>query len=293
MENRDTLMRYILGDLDQGERERVERRYFVNDEAWAELQAAETDLIDSYVRGELSQKQREQFEKYFLASPRRRQRFEFARTKMAAASVPVEEPHRWWKMPMAFAGPYRMQVAVGIVILLAGIAVVTLIQDLRLRGQLSKMQAAERTRERQKDERQQGIANRKEARDLRDHGPAELLSQRLPTISLLLTPGQLRSSEGGSQLLPICTVPCTVLLLLKLEEDRFSSYEVLLRTVEGKENRRLAGLKSSQLPAAGPVVAVDLPSKLFRRGDYIATLSGNTSDGKAEVIDSFTFTVVR
>ena len=294
MENKETLVRYILGELPEEERENLEARYFVSDEAWAELQAAETDLIDSYLRNELSQQQRERFEKYFLASPRRQHRLEFARLQISAASQSGQEPAASAPAKPVVARPrFMLQFgfATAIVALMIAVVIIT-IQNLRLRDQLSAMSSQQTTLQQQLAELRQQLANLKESHDW-GQGSVELLSQDQPTISLLLVPGALRGSGSASPVLPVSSVPSNVLLLLELKEDSFASYDVALRTVEGKQIQRLDGLKSTQVSGIGPAVAVKLSSKQFRRGDYIATLSGRNKQGKAEVIDSFTFTVVR
>src|SRR5437870_1108535 len=75
--NQHMLEKYLLGDLSDSERERVEKEYFTNNDVWELLTTVEDDLIESYIRGRLSKRQQEQFQDYFLQSPRRRERFEF------------------------------------------------------------------------------------------------------------------------------------------------------------------------------------------------------------------------
>ena len=41
------LEKYLLGDLPEPERERLEKEYFTNDDAWELLAAIENELIDS------------------------------------------------------------------------------------------------------------------------------------------------------------------------------------------------------------------------------------------------------
>ena len=287
VESKETLVRYILGELSQEEREALEQRYFVNDEVWAELQAAETDLIDSYLRNELSVPQRDHFEQYFLASPRRRRRLEFARIQRASSAVLDEERAA---LEPAKARTYglalRLGFAVAMIVLMAALVVIAM-QNFKLRAALNRMNLEQTTLRQQVAQLQQQVASR-----VQGQSSAELLSQDLPTISLLLTPGELRGPTP-SPVLPLSAVPSNILLLLELREDRFPSYEVSLSTVEGKQIYKLEALKSIQSSAAGPVVAVKLPSKLLPRGDYIAALSGRSQTGKSETIDAFTFTVLR
>jgi len=122
-ENDALLISYLLGELPEEEKRKLEEEYSIDDNLYEELQAAERDLIDSYVGRELSARERELFENYFLSSPARRQRLRFATAlKEYASPVPAsaraQEPSRagWW--PRFFlASPWRY--ALPLVLLLA------------------------------------------------------------------------------------------------------------------------------------------------------------------------------
>lgn len=293
MENNDVLIEYILGGLSEVERERIEEQYFVNNEIWEKLRAVEDDLIDCYVRGELPPQQREQFEKYFLASPNKRRRVEFARTLMnpAARESVAEEAQGWWKSQSLFWRNWRPSVRLAVTaagLALAVTAAFFLIQNVGLRRELRQSRSKE-------------IELRNEIQTLQQPArglsgiEAELLPSQVPKVSMLLTPGLLRNGKNGPQnhILPVPAVPFEVVLLLSLESDEYPQYDVVLRTAEGREIRRLEGLMSQPLRHGDRVVAIHLPGQLFPRGDYIATLSGRSAKGKSQIIDSYTFSVAR
>src|SRR5829696_6148116 len=75
-EDGQLLIRYLLEDLSESERGRVEQRYFDDDALYTKLLVTEDDLIDSYVQGELPRKDRERFERVYGADPRLRQKVE-------------------------------------------------------------------------------------------------------------------------------------------------------------------------------------------------------------------------
>ncbi len=299
LENNDVFVRYILGDLSEAERERVEEEYFVNNETWQKLGAVESDLIDSYVRGELLLDQREQFEKYFLASPKKRERVEFARALLnpAAREAAAEEPGGSWKslgsMWAAWRPAIRITVTVGGMALVIAAGVLT-IYDLRLRGELSAMRSNETELRYKIQTLQQQVASAQQINGGSGTETTDLFSSETPTVSMLLTPGLLRNGENGSQshILPIPSVPSAVVLLLSLETDDYPQYDVLLRTAEGKEIRHLEGLVSQPIHG-GRVVAVHLPTQLFPRGDYVATLAGKSAQGKLQIVESYSFSVDR
>jgi hypothetical protein len=83
--NRDTynnqkITRYLLGSLPEADAEQFDELSFTDDEFSDALKSAEKDLVDAYVRSELSEKDLEKFETHYLASPRRREKVEFAKT---------------------------------------------------------------------------------------------------------------------------------------------------------------------------------------------------------------------
>ena len=72
--------RYLLGDLDEREIERLERGLLEEPARLEQLEAAEAELIDRYVRGELPSGDRNRFERRLLPSARIRERVRTARS---------------------------------------------------------------------------------------------------------------------------------------------------------------------------------------------------------------------
>lgn len=72
---RDDLIKlYLLGEL--SEQEHIEKRYFDDEDYFAQLPSAEDELIERYVREELSADERSRFEKTFPGNLRRKRRIE-------------------------------------------------------------------------------------------------------------------------------------------------------------------------------------------------------------------------
>lgn len=86
------LTRFLLGNISDGERERLEEGFFEDDEAFEEMLIAEDELTDAYVHGDLSTEERTQFEKLFLSSPQGQERVQFSRSlaDAIANARPVE-----------------------------------------------------------------------------------------------------------------------------------------------------------------------------------------------------------
>lgn len=78
-ENENELRQYLLGDLTEEARRRVEQRLLTEPDFLEELLAGEEELVDEYVGDELSGDERLKFEQHFLCTTERRQQLSFAR----------------------------------------------------------------------------------------------------------------------------------------------------------------------------------------------------------------------
>lgn len=290
------MVRYLLGDLPEDEREQFEQRYFVDENLWLELCATEEDLIDSYVRGGLLPAQKAQFESYFLASPRRRRQVEVARMLTSpelrerfpeGRSETPPSPARVWRG--WFSAP-RLTFALATLIVAAGLFLL-LRQNRLLQSEIAREHATGLRQKQQIDELSRKIASLTNAPVDDNDLPVE--ASALPTISLLLRPGLQRSAGDRGGVLPAAAVPSQVLLVLDLRRDDAAAYDVVLTTAEGREVHRAVGLHGRPSRNGGRVVVIKLPSSLLPRGDYMAVLLSVDGRGRRQSVDSYVFSVVR
>lgn len=75
----ENLTRYLLGELPEAERERLEDAFLGDEGLFQLLSEAENDLLDDYVGGRLSAPVRERFERHYLHLPGSRERLHTAR----------------------------------------------------------------------------------------------------------------------------------------------------------------------------------------------------------------------
>jgi hypothetical protein len=94
------LRRYLLGNVAQEVRERIEGRLFSDDKAFFEhLSLVEDELIESYVAGELEADDARLFERSFLCTDERRSKLEFARALRAyVATQQAVRPTLWERL---------------------------------------------------------------------------------------------------------------------------------------------------------------------------------------------------
>lgn len=137
--NDAVFVRYLLGELPDEDRDRLEDEYLEDDSVHERLLAVECELIDAYVRGDLSPDERRHFEDRFIATPEGREKvaharsFEAYQSRMARPPVPAErEPRRSWRDAMV--GFFRFPVAstglvytgAGLILVAASLAIVGL-----------------------------------------------------------------------------------------------------------------------------------------------------------------------
>lgn len=93
--NRELLVRYLLGQLSDEERDEVGTRLF-SDDAFAELlEDAETDLIDRYARGELNAVDANAVRSRLLNSERQQDKLALARASALRGRRAVRSRTRW------------------------------------------------------------------------------------------------------------------------------------------------------------------------------------------------------
>lgn len=289
-ENKELFIRYLLGDLPEDERERLEKEYFADHETLQFLLSVEDDLIDAYVRGDLSPEQRKQFESYFLDSPSKQRRVEFARTlwpvlrdqEKPAAQARPGSPSVWRR----FASPAlaaMLSVAVLLVVFLS-------IQNWRLRSALKQARSAGIEFQNQIRQLQQELAAQGAGPEL---GAAWPLSAKGETISMLLAPNLFRDGVGKSQLLAIPPQASSVFLVLKLQPDHRPLYRAVLETAEGAVVRRFDALISRPLAGGGQAIVLELAARSLNRGDYVIRLFAQTDQGHIEELHPYSLTVTR
>src|SRR5215471_11886932 len=129
-EHDERTIRYLLGDLPETEQTAVEQEYFVDQEKFEEVWAAENDLVDRYVRGRLSRGERELFERNYLQSPKHRDRVAVARKLLEAAdrraaessSAPNRAPGRLMEALSALLAPRILAPAAAFLLLLSALS---------------------------------------------------------------------------------------------------------------------------------------------------------------------------
>ena len=125
---KNLIVRFLLGELPERKRLKLEGQIFKEDAFYEEVLAVQEELADDYVHKSLSAGQMRRFESHFLQSPLRRERVQFAAALSRAlnegsafAGLQTQEPERRsWSLPApASAGWRKLALVPSIVVLLA------------------------------------------------------------------------------------------------------------------------------------------------------------------------------
>ncbi|HEX7774295.1 MAG TPA: hypothetical protein VF435_17850 [Pyrinomonadaceae bacterium] len=79
--------RYLLGELEGAEQERIELRLLTDPAFGEEFDTIVDELTDQYVRDELTDNERKRAEKHFLSTPERQKKLEFATELLSHADA--------------------------------------------------------------------------------------------------------------------------------------------------------------------------------------------------------------
>jgi anti-sigma factor RsiW len=275
---------YLLGELSEEDRTRLEER-FLRDVEYRELiGAVEDDLIDDYVHGDLAAHERELFEKQFTSLPHRRQKVELAKAlsrtlseRRHASSVEsvsaARESTGFWASFLSSLQPpnwaFRYAVAAAVVLLVLGVWFIT--QTNRPRTELERSVAEQQAPQRPAESPSQP------GETARTDPPSEPLQvsppKQLAIATFVLAPGLTRES-GESRTFVVPAGTQLVRLQLSLERgDEYPAYRAELRTASGDSVWRSGTVRPVTGPA-GLSVVLDVSPDLLQSGKHELTLAG-------------------
>ena len=196
----EKLVRYLLDDLPDAERQEIEERFFQDDSLFEAMVALEDDLHYDYQQNRLNQKERAAFERKFLVTPKDHEKAAFATAfleataeiavEKAATSKKVVAAPSWWQSIVAFFdfSPMQFGLAAATLLLLFG-AGFLIFQNWQLRREMANLEnnrAAEinkqeqliAEKQRQQAELEQQLSAEKQQREQNEERIAEIEAER-------------------------------------------------------------------------------------------------------------------
>ncbi|MBL8203260.1 MAG: hypothetical protein JNM09_03460 [Blastocatellia bacterium] len=280
MFQRERIVQYVMGELDEAEQLRIEEQYFADVEFLGEIQAVCGDLIDAYLTGAMPRRDRERFEKRLHAIPFLRAQVETSRALFQyAQTAATERPEPVRKQRVPFVGWWASRQSFWPRLAWGGIICGLLV------GGVWYWQ-----RTRQSITTTPSVVAQAEATPtaiippptpsapvVAAFSPDPLTKSSVPSVvaSLLLS-AELTRSENQLARLLIPKAKGVVRLQVELSAGAQPPYEVVLQTAQGQHLRtwRHANIVHSPM---GSVVALDVPARLLPKGRYFVALKAGTA----------------
>jgi len=269
------MRRYLLGAVDEGEREQVEERFFSDPEYHAELLGSEEDLVGDYLENNLSVEDRNLFRTHYLATPQKLQSVQLTAALLRYCSTAEAETTR----PEAFADSNRQSrarqssvrtwrfayAAVAIAALITVSVTLTLI--------------FRKTR---------GPTESDISRELRELNSPHSAG-KTPGTSIILLPVTLRG-EGESSKLSLRPGTEVVQLILVLPRDDYPAYTIIIQRDDDAKPLTVDDLPAANT-AAGKALSLKLPARFMGSQDYAFEVKGLTPDGTLKSVAEYTLKV--
>jgi cell division protein FtsB len=322
--NDQSIAEYLLGSLPAAEAERYDELSVTDDEFAAALSAREKDLVDAYVQGELFQPLLERFESYYLASPRGREKLEFAQAfkgwveKSATAQTSAGDGKRraekgegvGWSsgFRLFFAQRPALQWGTGFAALVLLCLVGWFVfENAHLRQQASQAQARrdellQREQQLQKELEGQRAANATTEQELaslraeRERLEQDLkragVQQRAANIVFLVLVPPIR---GPGRISTVTVLPQTEFIAtqLELEPTDYSAYRVALIDPANNQTLWRSGNLKARTKGDGKAINISLPAGLLKPRYYLLRVSGIPAGGGSEIVSDYPLRVVR
>lgn len=256
-----TIRKYMLGELEQGRRRRLERKLLTDAEFFERVSVVENEVIYDYLIGAISEREAKQLEANFLSTPEGQQKLRFlGALKKSVEGLPEPAPPLplSWKrlLPDFLRQPSPLAKTSGaFAALLIAVAATWLLL---------------------------GVWNKV--------GPSPSPQS---TLVATLVPGQFRGTEDGTgNHLTLQGDVGLVELRLQLRAADRQTYRAELLTDLSEKRLQQDGLTAGTGPE-GKFVAWAVPPGVLEGGDYQVALSSLRPDGSYEVIDKYYFRVLR
>ncbi|HZS05334.1 MAG TPA: hypothetical protein VFD58_10910 [Blastocatellia bacterium] len=308
-DNQELMTRYLLGEASEQEQTRVEEQYFHDPDFYLEMLVVEDELICDYERDRLPPRERELFEQYFLASSRRRRKYETTKELInLAASAPPHDDASPARDRLSWFESLRLRALIpgfavaALALALIGGTVWLAVENSRLREQLRQSEAEQAALRQQAQGQERQIADAR-ARNNQLAADVEDVRRQLESIKANQTPAQqpapglvsfiLTSLVRDPQAARPLVIPAqaeTVRLRLYFTGQLYPAYRAVIRTVSGEEVWSRSGLNGRAIKSGGEVV-LNLPATLFAKRDYLLSLDGLTAAGGIDNVSQYYFRV--
>lgn len=274
------IRRFLLGEVDEEERERIERRFISDPEAYKKIVVVEDELIEDYLEDSLTASDREKFLAQYGHTPKERRRLRIVNAikEHAIAEALSSQTARSTKSKWPnFLSALRVRNP-GFLIPVAAVLIIAFLVGLVWLKDIRNKRAQEIDRR---------AAIERELADL--NAPSSVREGTPQAFSLVLPPVSVRSAGPQADLRARTDISVVEVQLLWTQKEQYSSYQAVLRRVGDSQQLTIPNLHV-QKTAGGTAVPLKLPTHLLTRGLYQVTLSG-IGHGTPSQAEEYSFTV--
>lgn len=305
-ERLERLEDYLLGLLSEAETEQLDE-LSVTDETFAwRLRAAEDDLVDAYVRGDLPAQTRARFEEFYLASPRHRQRVEFARSLARTTARAGDQPNGLAPAVSASSTHAPRQARGARTsgawwLLAAAAAVVVAFGAMLVRTGLVRPDTSAPTTAIGGTNPAQGSSapppTAKTPADSPSVATAPVAAGRAPSGPVVTAEPVVLSPDtraaGSIRALTIPQNADRVAFDLRLETSDFPRYQATLKDPGTDRAVWQSGWIAPAVKGESPVVPITVPARALKPQHYTFELTGRTDANRTDLVASYVFEVAR
>lgn len=268
-----TLRQFLLGNVDEEERERLESLFITDSVVRERILAAEQDLIDDYLDGSLTSADKQNFIQVYADTPEQKRKLRIATSikdwAIAQGNVSVSpEPVRasFWSRVRDVMWP-KPAVAIPIAAMaMVGVIALALWLNSRMERQHSQLAIQEEV--------------------VKLNVPSSL--NQIPKMSLELRPGSFRGGETQNELVIRPDSGVAELRLIWIHPERYPRYTAVVSRVSGSKLVTVPDLKAE---ADGKSIRLRLPDRLLTTGEYQIKLTGTADNGTEGLNEEYRFRV--
>jgi hypothetical protein len=258
------IRQYLLGELDEHEREQLERRVITNPDYKQQVLITEEDLLDEFVNGTLSPHELESFTRMYSSSPAQRRKVKIAQAlnRYALEHSPVvpQMAHRSWARSLIelFSSKNRFHQ-----FSLAALILVLAVGSVLIYWLIAHMWSTDSYALRQLNQPN-----------------SEILQPSGSVVSVSLPPLLFRGT-GENQDITITKQTQTVQLRLPDPSSGTYWFQAVLKDSERAEVFRLEDLRARQIDQHF-VLVLQIPARMLKAQDYELLISEKRADGSYE-----------
>jgi hypothetical protein len=269
------LRQFLLGKVDDEERQRIESLFVTDRLARDSVLAAEQELIDDYLEDMLSPADRESFLLRYGNTPEQQRKLRIAKSIQELASRTPDSIEAgistvWTRVLERVRLRPVFVIPVAVTFIMA--IMITAVWYLKL----------------QPENKQHLVVEQELARL---NSPASLSQTPPGTSVLVLRPISVRSAETRPEFVPGADTRFVELRLIWIRKERCSTYQAVIRRSGDEESCYVRQLEPQT--ESGELLHLRLPADMLMRGLYQVELSGVGSDGAIGPSEEYTFTVSR